>query len=112
MKQTRFILIESILIDKLPINGSVLSLVDYIRAGGNVPPIKLQASKDGGYKLRDGRHRVCAYKLLGFTEIEATFKEMDLLSFEIELKDLLLKFNAKLTIIDNKLMVNGKSIEI
>ena len=39
-------------------------------------------------------------------------KRMDLLSFEIELNDLLLKFNAKLTIIDNKLMVNGKCITI
>lgn len=71
MKVIREILIESILIDKLPINPAVLDLVDFLRNGGEIPPIKLQVSSEGGYKLKDGRHRVCAYKLLGINTIKA-----------------------------------------
>jgi len=74
MKNIKDILIESILIDKLPINPTVLSLVYFILSGGEIPPIKLQLCANGGYKLKDGRHRVCAYKLLGYKSIKATFK--------------------------------------
>jgi ParB-like chromosome segregation protein Spo0J len=73
VKEVRLIKIESILWDKLPINPSVLELVDFLRGGGKIPPIKLQLSSDGGYKLKDGRHRVAAFKLLGIREIEAKF---------------------------------------
>lgn len=73
MKIVESVLIESITFDKLPINPSVLSLVDYIKGGGDVPPIKLQLNGNGGYKLKDGRHRLCAFKLLGYTEIKAKF---------------------------------------
>lgn len=75
MKVTRDVLIESILIDKLPINPTVMALVYFILSGGNIPPIKLQKSKEGGFKLKDGRHRVCAYKLLGIKNIKAIFSE-------------------------------------
>lgn len=75
MKETRLIKIESILWDKLPINPSVLELVDFLRDGGEVPPIKLQSSTEGGCKLRDGRHRVAAFKLLGIEETEAKFSQ-------------------------------------
>lgn len=78
MKITKGILIESILIDKLPINPTVLSLVFFIKSGGEIPPIHLQVSINGGYKLKDGRHRVCAYKLLGIKTIKATFNEIKL----------------------------------
>lgn len=71
MKIIKEILIESILIDKLPINPDVLELVDFLRNGGEIPPIKLQICPNGGYKLKDGRHRVCAYKLLGIKTIYA-----------------------------------------
>jgi len=63
--------IESILIDKLPINPTVLNLIDYLRSGGEIPPVHLQKSEAGGYKLKDGRHRICAFKLLGIKEIKA-----------------------------------------
>jgi len=58
--------------DKLPINKSVLDLVFFILSGGVIPPIKLKMGADG-WILTDGRHRVCAYKLLGYTQIEAKF---------------------------------------
>jgi hypothetical protein len=69
------ILIESILIDKLPINESVLSLVFFLLSGGEVPPVKLQKCTEGGYKLKDGRHRVCAFKLIGEKKILGRINE-------------------------------------
>lgn len=71
MKITKNVLIESILIDRLPINPDVLALVQHLLNGGYIPPVKLQICADGGYKLKDGRHRVCAYKLIGFKLIHA-----------------------------------------
>ena len=59
--------------DKLPINPSVLSLVDFLRNGGAIPPIKVVLSGKGSYILRDGRHRLCAFKLLGLEKINAKF---------------------------------------
>ncbi len=67
--------IESIFWDKIPINPSVLRLVDFIRSGGEIPPIHLQKSDKGGYKLRDGRHRVAAYKLLGYKTIKSKIND-------------------------------------
>jgi ParB-like chromosome segregation protein Spo0J len=78
VKEIRLIKIESILWDKLPINPSVLELVDFLREGGKIPPIKLQSCSKGGYKLRDGRHRIAAFKLLGIKEIEARFSVKEL----------------------------------
>jgi hypothetical protein len=69
------ILIESIMIDNLPVNKKTFDLALFIYQGGEIPPIKLEKSNLGGYKIKDGRHRVCAYKLLGFKEIEAVISE-------------------------------------
>jgi ParB-like chromosome segregation protein Spo0J len=71
--------IESIKWDKLPINPSVLRLVDFIRSGGEIPPIHLQRSSQGGYKLKDGRHRVSAYKLLGIKTIKSRINDNKIL---------------------------------
>jgi len=62
----------SLISGRLPMNPSVLSLVDFIRAGGEIPPVKLQMI-GGSFKLKDGRHRVAAYKLLGITKIKAKY---------------------------------------
>lgn len=70
MKNIKIIRVESILIDKLPINKSVLNLVWFILSGGVIPPIHVEISPNGGYKIKDGRHRVCAFKLLGYSNIE------------------------------------------
>ena len=63
--------IESILIDNLPVNKKTFDLAMFIYQGGEIPPIKLSKSTLGGYRIKDGRHRVCAYKLLDMKEIEA-----------------------------------------
>ena len=72
MRTTELIQITTIQYDKLPINKSVLDLVFFILSGGVIPPVKLEAGKDG-WILKDGRHRVAAYKLLGYTQINAKF---------------------------------------
>jgi len=73
MKVVHPVLIESIMFDELPINPKVLALTLFIMQGGEVPPIKLQNSSKGGYELKDGRHRLCAYKLLGEKFIKAKY---------------------------------------
>lgn len=65
--------ISQIIVDKLPINLSTLSLIDYIRDNPNIilPPIKVQIVADGKYKLKDGRHRYLAFKMLEIPIINA-----------------------------------------
>ena len=72
MRVTELVQITTIQYDKLPINKSVLDLVFFILSGGIIPPVKLKASSDGWF-LTDGRHRIAAYKLLGYTKINAKF---------------------------------------
>lgn len=58
--------------DRYPLNPSTLDLIDYLRSGGSVPPIKVKRLPTGNYEIRDGRHRITAYKLLGKTHIKAS----------------------------------------
>lgn len=71
MKEVKKIRIESILIDNLPVNKKTFDLALFIYQGGEIPPIRLEKSSSGGYLIKDGRHRVCAFKLLGRIEIKA-----------------------------------------
>jgi len=70
MKVESEILIESLIVDRLPVNNEVLQLVFFLMSGGIVPPIHVQKVNDG-WRVRDGRHRVAAYKLLGLKTINA-----------------------------------------
>lgn len=72
MKTTGFVNISGILYDKLPMNRDVLDIVFFIMSGNEVPAIKLQKTQNG-WKLKDGRHRLAAYKLLGKQTILASF---------------------------------------
>ena len=64
--------IEGLIYDELPYNRDVLDIVFFIMYGGVIPPIKLQ--KTGrGWKIKDGRHRIAACKLLGLKTISAKF---------------------------------------
>jgi len=65
--------ISLIKMDRYPINPTTLSLIDYLRQGKEAPAIKVSRLSKGGYKIKDGRHRVLAYKLLGRTKIKAAF---------------------------------------
>lgn len=63
----------NISIDKHPLNPTTLDLIDFIRVHGisNLPPIRVKMSDNGVYIIKDGRHRVTAFKLLGIKEILA-----------------------------------------
>lgn len=75
-KIRRFIEISQIEMDKWPINNATLKLVWFLTNGGEVPPIKIQQLANGNFRIKDGRHRLTAYKLLGKTKIEAKFGDL------------------------------------
>lgn len=75
MRKMEYIFINSIKMDRHPLNPSILSLIDYLKSGGTVPPIKVSRLVDGNFIIKDGRHRVTASKLLGRKTILATFGE-------------------------------------
>lgn len=70
--------ILSIKIDRYPMNPTTLNLIHYLDCGGTVPAIKVAKLKQGGFIIRDGRHRVLAYKLLGRKKILARFSNLPL----------------------------------
>jgi hypothetical protein len=61
------------------LNEKTLELVDYLRVMFSsliielIPPIKVQKYANGQYVLKDGRHRVTAFRLLGEKKIRAKF---------------------------------------
>lgn len=71
--------LSNIQIDRLPLNPRTLALVEFLRQGGQVPPIHVQPSyhyyagayqeKTGQFRILDGRHRFLAFKLLGRKKI-------------------------------------------
>ena len=67
--------------DRYPMNPSTLSLIDYLREGGKVPAIKIAKHPNGGYIIRDGRHRILAHKLLGRTKIKAKFSDKAMFNY-------------------------------
>lgn len=71
MRVIKNIPISNIVVDRIPLDRT-LSLVKHLEQGGSVPPIKVEY-KNGTYILKDGRHRVTAYKLLGRKFINAKF---------------------------------------
>ncbi len=73
MKVEKMIHICSIKMDNYPLNPSTLNLIDFIRNGGEVPAIRISKMSNGQFKIKDGRHRLTAYKLLGRKEILAKF---------------------------------------
>lgn len=81
VRRSRFIDVNLIRMDRYPMNPSTLSLIDYLREGGEVPPIKVAKHPDGGYIIRDGRHRVLAYKMLGRNKIKAKYSEVPMYNY-------------------------------
>ena len=75
MRIRRFLPVACIKTDRLPYKR-VLALSDYLRAGGTVPPIKV-AKTETGYEIRDGRHRLQAFKLMGREWIEVVYGQTE-----------------------------------
>jgi len=75
VRVTMSVPINNIIVEREPIGPDTLALVDYLRAEDegprSVPPVHLQPTGNGQYRICDGRHRVLAYKLLGLTAITA-----------------------------------------
>jgi hypothetical protein len=78
MRTEKLINILSIKMDRYPMNPTTLELIDRLRGGGSVPAIKVAKLPQGGSLIRDGRHRVLAYRLLGEKEILAKFSDKPL----------------------------------
>lgn len=85
MPLTKQIPISQIVIDNLPINLKTLSLIDYIRNNPNIilPPITVQVIANGKYKLKDGRHRYLAFKMLEISMINAKIQDAGSISLSI-----------------------------
>lgn len=55
--------------DRIPF-GRVLELVRFLEGGGKVPPIRVMLAPQGRWRVKDGRHRYAAFKLLGIKLVE------------------------------------------
>lgn len=77
MRTTKLINIKNIKVDNHSISPQTFDLAFKIKTCiidiDDLPPIKLQCIGNGSYKLRDGRHRITAFKLLGKTHIKSKF---------------------------------------
>lgn len=78
IRTTEFIPMVNIKMDRWPICPQTLDLANKLNEGLEVPPIHVALTKHGQYKICDGRHRVTAYKLLGRSEILATYSKRKL----------------------------------
>ena len=73
MRTQEYINIDLVNIDRWPLNPSTLSLIDAMRSGIEIPPIKVSRLKNGRFNIKDGRHRLLTHKLLGLKKIKAEF---------------------------------------
>ena len=73
--KVRYIHISNIKFDNIPLNPQTLDLAIKIHTGeidpNSLPPIKVMLLPNGQYLIRDGRHRVTAFKLNGLDRIKA-----------------------------------------
>ncbi len=76
VRRSDFIDISLIKVDRYPMNLKTLNLIDYMRNGGEVPPIKVVKLPKGGYMIKDGRHRILAHRMLGLSKIKAKFSDV------------------------------------
>jgi len=74
-KQIKYIHICNIKFDNIPLNPQTLDLAIKLHNKEivpiSLPPIKVMLLPNGQYLIRDGRHRVIAFKLNGIKKIKA-----------------------------------------
>jgi len=67
MKKVQNIKIKDIKLDSYPVSAQTLDLAMKIKSGtldiGDLPPIKLMIDENGTYKIKNGRHRVLAFRM-------------------------------------------------
>lgn len=100
MRIIKEISIQQIDVDNYSISKETLDIVDYIRSGGEIPEIKVINLDSGRFKLKDGRHRITAYKLLGKQKIKAKFSTKKINKMEKTTKLTINKKKKKKQIID------------
>lgn len=71
MRVLRWVKVKEINLIKPVLNKSVLNLVDHLKNGGSVPPIHIRINGNGKMIIKDGRHRVTAFRLLEKEDIHA-----------------------------------------
>lgn len=71
MRLNGHIAIDLIDVDRFPIGPRTVSLIDFLRQGNHVPPIHIQPTVNGRFRILDGRHRLLAYRMLGRQSIRA-----------------------------------------
>lgn len=71
MRVVQTIRIEQIEHGKSPLNFKVFSFARAMFWGDVFPPINVEQVSKGKFKLRNGRHRLAAHKLLGRKGIRA-----------------------------------------
>lgn len=86
LRRINLIEVSQIVMDHYPLNKSMLGLLDHLRAGGTVPPIKVARLINGRYKICDGRHRVTAFKLMGRKYINCRYSLKYFMDEKVEKK--------------------------
>ena len=67
-------------IDRLPLDEKTLCFANALMGGAIFPPIKLHPRVGGRWRIKDGRHRWLAHRMLKRWKIKASFylgKETD-----------------------------------
>lgn len=75
MRRLAWIPTASVKLDRGPLGPSVFKLACHLARGKTVPPIHVQAFKNGSFLICDGRHRVQAHRLLGREYILARYSQ-------------------------------------
>ena len=77
MRVVEYINVQNVIVDSYSISPQSYELALKLDCGEinyeDLPPIKVVMNKDGTYILKDGRHRMTAFRLLGWTKIKAKF---------------------------------------
>jgi hypothetical protein len=75
MRVTRLLDLSAIKMDRWPLNQDTLRLINFLQQNplAHLNPIKVQDMGNGLFKIKDGRHRVLAYKMMGRLKIEAKY---------------------------------------
>lgn len=72
-----WVAIQRIQVKRRPVDRRVLDIARHLDSGGTVPPIHLARLADGNFVVCDGRHRLQAYKLIGWSYVLARYSRRE-----------------------------------
>jgi hypothetical protein len=94
----------------MPLNPDTLKFIFAIIRKEEIQPIKVSKLPQGQFVVKDGRHRLAAFKILGLTSIPATFSNKCLTNKTITIMkkvDFRVKSNINCCICGNQLKANA-----